>query len=284
MFETTHRGAKLAYDFSGRGPGVLLLHATACSSAAWRRLRMQLEPRFSVVAADLYGYGRSDAWPGQGPLSLQAEAEAALATAEVLERPFHLVGHSYGGAVALKLANMVPQAVKSLTLIEPVSFHLLRGESFRSTRHFQEIAAVSQCVSEAAASGDYDRGLAAFIDFWSEPGTWQAMAEEKREALRPLVGRIALNFWAGFSETLTLADCQHLRMPALVLEGEISPKVTRHLAELLGETLPNAERRVVDGAGHMLPLTHPETVNSVVGDFLAAIEAGKPRAMRRTAA
>jgi pimeloyl-ACP methyl ester carboxylesterase len=80
------------------------------------------------VALDLYGYGESDSWPGNGPFTLTAEAALADAVLPTGNGLIHLVGHSYGGAVALRFATQYPERLRSLVLIEPVAFHLLRDE------------------------------------------------------------------------------------------------------------------------------------------------------------
>ena len=128
-------GARVAYAATGSGETVLLLHATASAGAQWQALAETLRSDWHVVAPDLYGYGESDPWPGHGPFALAEEAalaEAVLADAGIANagrRPFHLIGHSYGGAVALRLAMQQPERLLSLVLIEPVAFQLLRQEA-----------------------------------------------------------------------------------------------------------------------------------------------------------
>ena len=86
-------GAQVAYADTGSGACVLLLHATASSGAQWRSLADMLQPGGRVIAPDLYGYGDSDAWPGQAPFSLAAEAALAEAVLQGCG-PIHLIGHS----------------------------------------------------------------------------------------------------------------------------------------------------------------------------------------------
>src|SRR5262249_58233939 len=97
-------GARIAYAEAGAGETVVLLHATASSGAQWRALAEILRPCAHVLAPDLYGYGETDSWPGHGPISLADEAALADAVLPAGEGPIHLVGHSYGGAVALRFA------------------------------------------------------------------------------------------------------------------------------------------------------------------------------------
>lgn len=80
----------------------MLVHCSASSARQWKALADQLG-RFQSVALDLYGHGNRKRWHGTGPLSLSEEA-AAIGGACPDGAPFHLVGHSYGGAVALRFA------------------------------------------------------------------------------------------------------------------------------------------------------------------------------------
>ena len=97
----------------------------------WRSTMDALRPAFRSIAPDLIGYGRSQAWPPDVLFDLDAEARALQTLLPSCGAEYHLVGYSYGGAVALHIALADPGRVLSLTLIEPVFFAALRytGES-----------------------------------------------------------------------------------------------------------------------------------------------------------
>src|SRR5688572_6699464 len=92
-------GSRVEYLEQGRGEPVVLLHSSASSGAQWRALAERLSSRYRVIAPDLYGYGATAHWPGQGPFHLEREAEIVEALLARVGEPAHLVGHSYGGAV-----------------------------------------------------------------------------------------------------------------------------------------------------------------------------------------
>src|SRR4051794_24847122 len=111
---------------AGTGNPVLLLHSSASSSAMWLPLIDMLKAHFRVLAPDLIGYGRTDPWPL--PRDITPADELRLIEPLVRNEPtgVHVVGHSFGGVIALHLALAGRVAIRSLTLIEPVAFFILR--------------------------------------------------------------------------------------------------------------------------------------------------------------
>lgn len=242
---------------------VVLLHSSASSGAQWRSFAERQGARYRVVAPDLYGYGSAPHWGGSGPFRLEHEAEAVLAVMERLEGPVHLVGHSYGGAVALHVASRHARLLRSLTLIEPVAFHLLEDRS--------GIAGVAGRIAQALASGDYEGGMAQFVDYWT-PNAWNAMTAARRSAMAGRIGKVALDFHAAFNEPARAADLRELSLPTLVLRGSDSPLPAQRIAELLARVLPAARLETLEGAGHMSPLTHADAVNRLIAAHIEAVQ------------
>jgi len=96
-----HPGA--SFREAGAGVPVVCIHASASSSGQWRQLMEQLAGRFRSLAVDLYGYGQSVPWPDERPLSLADEAALIEPVFEAVGDRFHVIGHSYGGAVPSRL-------------------------------------------------------------------------------------------------------------------------------------------------------------------------------------
>jgi pimeloyl-ACP methyl ester carboxylesterase len=239
---------------------VVLLHSSGSSGAQWRVLATQLSARYRVVAPDLYGYGSTAPWPGNGAFSLAHEAEPVLALLDQVGAPVHLVGHSYGGAVALHIAGAHSDRVRSLALYEPVAFHLLADRS--------EIAALAQDVAQAVTCGDYVGGLALFLEYWSGAGSWGAIPAAKQAAMAARLPKIALEFHAALHEPAHLADFETLAVPTMLLQGARSPRPTRRICELLARVMPDAKLITLNDAGHMAPLTHADQVNALIGAHL----------------
>src|SRR6476661_2716685 len=112
----------------GNGPPVIMAHCSSASHREWLPLIEALEPDWRVLAPDFIGYGQSGPWPEGKVFTGQADLAVLLDLANKIERPIHLVGHSYGAALALEAARGLGPKVQSLTLVEPVAFNLLRVE------------------------------------------------------------------------------------------------------------------------------------------------------------
>ena len=109
----------------GQGSPVVLLHSGGLSSRQWGRLTARLRDEYRVVAPDLLGYGTTGGFDPAAPFSLTDEEELVLALLDSLPGRVALVGHSYGGLLALMVARRRPEKVSALVVYEPVAFGVL---------------------------------------------------------------------------------------------------------------------------------------------------------------
>jgi len=232
----------------------------------WRDLAGGLRCCFEVLAPDLVGYGKAAPWPVGVDFRLEREADAIAPLLLVADKQFHLVGYSYGGAVALNMALANPGRVASLTLIEPVAFGLLHEPG--SEEALAEIEAVSGAYSETLRARDVERAVSRFVDYWSGPGAWKGFPETLRADTLRIADKIALDFEATLGDPARIEDCTHLDIPALVVAGGKAPKPTRRIAELLAGALPRSRYEVVAEAGHMLPFSHAGFLTREIRAFL----------------
>lgn len=270
-------GTRVAFAEAGIGPTVIMLHSSASSGAQWCSLMAALEGDFHLLAPDLYGYGGSEAWPGHHPLRLADEATIVEALMTRSEAPIHLVGHSYGGAVALAAALRMPERIASLTLIEPVAFHILRE---REEGLLAEVRDVAQTIMRAVVSGDYRAGMERFVDYWNGAGAWKSLRPERQADLAAQAAKVALDFWATMADDTILSTARRLAVPTLILRGERSPTPTRRIAHMLALAMPRARLQIIPGAGHMAPLTHAALTDAAIIEQLLP---GRRMADRRSA-
>lgn len=263
----------------GEGEPVVALHCSGSSGAQWLPLAAKLGARYCTLAPDLVGYGRSTAWHGRAAFRLADEAAAVLAVLERLDERAHLVGHSYGGAVALYVARTRPELLASLTLVEPAAFPALRGGDPADAAALEEITSVAGELKAALAAGDYHGGFGRFVDFWSGAGSWAAMPGEKRAAFAPQLAKVVLDFHAIIGDPAGLDAVRGIALPTLLVQGGRTVRASRRICARLRDALPAATFRIIDGAGHMLPITHRDEVDRLI---VAHIDAQPVRTRRAT--
>ena len=247
-----------------RRPTVVLLHSSASSGRQWEALVQTLTPRFRVHAIDFHGHGKLSAWHRDAPLTL---ADDAALVAPLLADGAHIVGHSYGGAVALKVATMYPGSVRSLVAYEPVLFHWLIKNNERHGP-MQDVIAVADAMRDRLAQREEYSAAQVFVDFWSGAGSWESLPEGKRTSIAARMCTVLQHFDALFNEPLQRAQLALLRLPFLFMTGTHTVAVTRRVAELLRTTFPYAQHEAMPGMSHMGPITHAAEVNTRLVEFL----------------
>lgn len=252
---------------AGQGPGVVCVHSNASTSGQWRELIEILSPRFKVLAPDSYGAGKGPAWPAGGH-SLRSEVELLEPVFARAGSPHVLVGHSYGGAVALLAAALQPRRVRALVLYEPTLFSLVDAHG-PPPNGVDGIRGAASRAAAAAAAGDAEAAARIFIDFWMGDGSFDAMPASRRPAVAQSVRNVAGWWRALATEPTPLSAFAALDMPVLYMTGARSPASSRGVARLLTGVLPDVDVIDFEGLGHMGPVTHPDIVNEAVAGFLA---------------
>jgi len=194
-------GRAFAYQDVGVGPTVILAHGSGASHRAWAPVVASLRDRYRILTPDLLGYGRSEPAPINARFHPWSDLGVLIALAERADAPVHLVGHSYGGALTLEAARSLGSRVASLTLIDPVAFHLMR---LHMSSHPERTAAVYRGITT----------------------------------------------------------------PTRLIAGQASPGPARAIVDELVFILGNAHLRVLPGAGHMSPITHPAEIAALVAEHI----------------
>jgi pimeloyl-ACP methyl ester carboxylesterase len=252
---------------------VIALHCSGAGAGQWRQLGDALHPRYDLIAPEHYGCESVGPWSGAHAFTL---ADEAAVTVEIIDRAdgkVHLVGHSYGGGVALRAAIERPDRIASLTLYEPSAFHLLKAIGARGETALGEILAITARTDQGVITGDYRGAAMSFVDYWGGRGAWAALRASVQSALTRWIPKAPLDFRALIDEPTPAGAYADLRFPALIMRGEHALAPSRLIAEVLQTLMPQAHLVVVAGAGHMGPLTHATQVNAVIARHVAESEA-----------
>lgn len=261
--ENTH--LVLDYRDSGAGEPVVLLHSTGFDSGQWRGVGEVLGADFQVLAPDLPGYGESRIRDGATGLAHDLWAVDLLL--QHCGRPVHLVGHSYGGLLALHLALEEPDRLASLILIEPMAKGVLKGPDEAAAR--AEMEGDADFLA-AIAGGDMAAALEGFVDYWNGRGAWAAMHQEGRAKILARGPKMMCELAAVDADQEAAAAYAGLALPTLLISGSETRLSARRICELLAAALPDARHSVISGAGHLSPLSHAAEVAALVAGHIGA--------------
>lgn len=251
----------------GQGPcQALALHCTIAHGGTWRGLSALMEHDITLTAPDMLCHGRSPDWDGQGDFMARSSDSAA----ELLSEPMDLIGHSFGAALALRLALLYPEKVRSLTMIEPVMFSVAAQDA-------PEMAAAQRAQSEpfttALAKGDNELGARLFNRAWGLKNgpSWEQMPEQMRAAMTRGVVVVPASNAALIEDihgVLTPGVLEGISCPVLLLRGSDTDPVMSVVCEGLARRIPGATSHIIEGAGHMLPISHPKQTAEIWANFL----------------
>lgn len=250
-------------------PTVVLLHSSGANARQWSTLSASLASRYDVMAPEFYGHGNAPSWTAARTMTLADEAARIDALLARVHGPVHLVGHSYGGAVALALALQRPHAFRSVTVYEPVLFSLLlhyspRSPELRTAQH------VAERMRRHLAHSRFDLAAEGFVDFWSAPGTWASMGAARQQAVAVRMPAVVAHFDALFALGLRVQDLLAAQLPVQLLSGKATRPVARRVVELLHFGLPDVQVHQVDDVGHMGPVVAPQRINPRITAWLDA--------------
>lgn len=247
----------------GSGPQhALMLHCTLGASGAWRGVAGQLGDELTMTGFDMRGHGRSKNWDGTSDYHSVSTADAN----RFLTQPMHLIGHSFGATLALRLALEHPEMVLSLTMIEPVL-----TSAVVDTKAYAEYQLSFQPIADALQRGDNEAAAKAFSRDWGTGAEWSGLPAEMRAYMATRIGFISAaepavnqdNAGMMAAGRLEAMDC-----PVLLMKGGNSPDIITEINDALHTRLPNATQVSIKGASHMAPVTHSPLVATAIAKFL----------------
>jgi pimeloyl-ACP methyl ester carboxylesterase len=261
-------GLRIDYADEGQGRPIVLIHSSVSGNRQWRALTDALGDRYRVLAVNLYGYGETTSWPGVEAQSLDAQARLIGAVCDELDGPVGVVGHSFGGSVALKAALQLGGRVSSLVLLEPNPFHLLKQEGRHAA--WRETQGLREYVTGRIAADDWPGASRRFADYWLGEGTWDAMPERRRAAFAEALAPNPYEWEAVMNEQTAVERYAGVAARTLVVSDRATRRPIREIVEILALGCPAWSFRFLEEGGHMAPLTRPELVNPIVAEFLDA--------------
>jgi pimeloyl-ACP methyl ester carboxylesterase len=274
QFRTIH-GYRRAFRVAGSGPALLLIHGVGANSTTWEPVHAKLAQRFTVIAPDLLGHGESDKPRADYSLAAFANGMRDLLAALDIDR-VTVVGHSFGGGVAMQFAYQYPQLVERIVLVssggvgKDVSLALrlaalpMGSDALAMLRVPGALPAVrlfGRAVGTVLGSTKFGRDVADIGDLLGnllEPGALSAFAR----TLRSVVD--------GSGQFVTMLDRSYLMqsMPVQLIWGEEDLVIPVEHARMAHEAMPDSRLEIFEKSGHMPFRDHPDRFVEVVERFL----------------
>jgi len=238
---------------SGQGPAIIFLHSSLSTAKQWSPLISIIKDKFTCINIDILGYGNADKVIDEENYNFDVELKRIRSIIEksIGEKAYHLVGHSCGGAIALKLAVEQPKKLLSLSLYEPVAFHLLA----KGTAERAEVDSFSFKVAERSN----EKAAQVFTDFWNNEGFYLSLPAKLQSLMAADMHKVNLDFKDLISEGYQLSDLAVIKCRATIYSGLQSPHLSRLLALQIAKALPNGELCELN-AGNMGPINQAELV------------------------
>lgn len=258
-------GQRVYFEDRGEGEAVLLVHGFGASAYSWREVIAELEDDFRVVAVDLYGFGFTER-----PLELEAytryaqgELLVALMDSLGIDR-FHLVGHSYGGAVGAALAVRSPERLETLTLlnaagpiytqsrrsplasITPLTYTFVRAKSLRR-------ANVAHALKRSMAN--------------DELVTDDLVAEYQRRLAIEGAARAFRGLTVPMRDPQATVELAQVTVPTLALWGAEDTLIPVDFAREEASAIASSRFVLIEGAGHVPMEERPVEVARVLRTF-----------------
>lgn len=236
-----------------------LIHCMLGRASNWRPFLNALGGSPSPLLIELPGHGLAAKWDESRDYSDQA---IEMALDELPSDPVPLVGHSYGAVLALRIAVERPYRVSSLVLVEPVFFAAAK-DRWAHDKAMRDLAPFDKNVKAAS----YATAVKEFHALWGDGTAWKDLPAEARAYM---MERIAL-VPQGNSllrddrrDILGEGRLEELEIPVTFVDGSASHPVMAEIIQSLGDRIKDADWATVEGAGHMLPMTHPKQLVEAV--------------------
>lgn len=252
------------YVETGSGDPVLFVPGSYSTASAWRAVQASLPGTRRFVATSLCGYGQTAETRTPDDLAIDHEVRVIETVAGRIGAPFHLVGHSFGGTIALAAALAGKLPVASIAVFEANPLHLI--ETSGAIGVAQATRAMNDRFEAACTAGDVD-AAAIIIDFWGGDGAFRAFPQAVQDYCRGQVATNVLDWRTAWDFRAGPGDYARLNLPVLLVRGGNANEAMIHMTDALADCLPNPTVRIVDGAGHFLISTHAAACAALLKDF-----------------
>jgi non-heme chloroperoxidase len=264
-------GTKLEYIEKGEGDPVIFVHGSLGDLRSWSLQMEQFSQQYRAIAySRRYHYPHAESVDSLDySVNRHAEDLASFIRGLGLQKS-HVVGSSYGAYTALVLAAMHPELVRSLTIGEPPILPWLEGIEGGSELMANFMMNVWDPLMRAFQRGDMEEGVRIFINGVLGEGTFDKLPIEARSAAMENAQELKDETLSpGHFSSFSCGDAKKIKVPTLLLTGELSPPIFHPIIKELQHCIPDAECLIIPKASHTMYSDNPEVFNDKVLSFLS---------------
>ena len=246
----------------GFGPPMVFLHGSYATTSTWKKMVEQLALHYHCILIELPGHGGT---PDPDDFSAPTiETELSLVkhiVTEITDQPIHLVGHSYGGVVALVLAMDGRLAVSEMTLFEPVAVWVLDKvydlqyiECLRTflIKYRRDVRQnIPHCCGEV-------------INFWGGEGVFEQLPDFIKDSMEPMVHNNIRHWDVCSAIGNSPPDLHNCLVPTRIVCGTRSNPIAHAIAEGLDRQMRRSKKYAIEDATHFLVTSHADECVRVV--------------------
>jgi pimeloyl-ACP methyl ester carboxylesterase len=260
---------RIEYEEQGSGPALVMVPGSCSTGAAWRPVMKALGDNFRFVTTSLLGYGATAERRTDSDPSVLHEAEVLEAVIARAGGNVHLVGHSFGGAVALIAAMRKRVPIASLTVLEAPLPSLLNH--CREDTHYRAFRDMTDAYFAAWRSGDRE-AIRTMIDFYGGEGTYASWPERVRGYAVETTPVNMLDWACAYDEPLSPEMLAAIDVPVSVAVGAQSHPAICRANGLVAMSIKDATFKTIGGASHFMISTHPVQVAELIAKNVANAE------------
>lgn len=252
---------------AGSGEKVILIHSSVAGAKQWRSLIGSLESDFHVIAINLFGYGETRVWEDDRTQQLKDQATLVEPFLPVGDGKISIVGHSFGGSVAMKVAAMFKTKVRRLVLIEPNPFYLLK--QYGRQEAYEEAIALKNVIKSNGLAGKWEAAAEVFANYWTGEGSWDAMADDRKSKFAQALIPNFHEWDAVLNEQTSFADWKRdLPEDTTVVSANDTVRSIGEIIELMKQNVSEWRYERIEHGGHMAALTRPDIINPIISTAL----------------
>ena len=250
------------FEQQGSGSPIVFIHGSFATTSTWKKIVDHMAKDHHCISIKLPGHGGAPAPTDIDSPTIDTELQVVEQVVNTLtDRPIHMVGHSYGGVVALAQALKGNLQIQNMTLYEPVAawlFSIARDEDM-----LQTISNFSKKYRLAAEKNE-DNVSRYVIDFWAGEGTFEQLPAFIKDSMKTMVTN-NLRHWDICDNIVhTRKDLENCDIPTRLVCGSGSNIVAHELVKQLDQLMPVTKSYVIDGASHFLVTSHVSECLSVL--------------------